>query len=369
MKTDLKNLSWVGAIFFPFKIALDINIIWMQSSLCTPAPLSTTCVHMCVLNLSTFFCACFGVPSRCIWYLSAHFWDFTKRRLVVCYRPFGTAYRFRLQASREWLTFAWPSKMGPIGCPETSEQTTDIQRKISGEERRSRILLFLWIINFACFFIFSSILNLFSFYCFFLIPRELASFIIRRCLLRHILFLHNSTNYMTSSSSSIGTATLVGFGLLNYRWLFSAGRFLQSAVASGTSNPQPGRPVIRTFQLPPTGVPHAWNDANEPQRRKVELWARNCREFCRKWRLPRHFWVLLHVVNLRHGTDGFTSPPKEGVLRIFFARKIQRLRSGLNSRTRVPEASTLTSRPPKPLIIWLLSLILVFRITALVCFR
>jgi len=28
----------------------------------------------------------------------------------------------------------------------------------------------------------------------------------------------------------------------------------------------------------------------------VELWARNCREFCRKWRLPRHFWVLLHAV-------------------------------------------------------------------------
>jgi hypothetical protein len=26
--------------------------------------------------------------------------------------------------------------------------------------------------------------------------------------------------------------------------------------------------------------------------------------------------VLLHAVNLRHGTDGFTPPPKEGVLRI-----------------------------------------------------
>ena len=30
---------------------------------------------------------------------------------------------------------------------------------------------------------------------------------------------------------------------------------------------------------------------------------------------------LLHAANLRHGTDGFTSPPKEGVLRIFFALK------------------------------------------------
>ena len=40
-------------------------------------------------------------------------------------------------------------------------------------------------------------------------------------------------------------------GLLNYRWVFSARRFLQSAVASGTSNPQLGGPVIRMFQLPP----------------------------------------------------------------------------------------------------------------------
>ena len=55
----------------------------------------------------------------------------------------------------------------------------------------------------------------------------------------------------SSSSSSIGTATVVGFGLLNYRWVFSAGRLLQSAIASGTSNTQLGGPVIRRFQLPP----------------------------------------------------------------------------------------------------------------------
>jgi hypothetical protein len=29
------------------------------------------------------------------------------------------------------------------------------------------------------------------------------------------------------------------------------------------------------------------------------------------------FRDLLHAVKLRHGTDGFTSPPKEGVLKIF----------------------------------------------------
>ena len=53
------------------------------------------------------------------------------------------------------------------------------------------------------------------------------------------------------------------------------------------------------------------------------------------------FRDLLHAVNLRHGTDGFTSPPKEGEQRNFSPWKIQRLRSGLNPRTWVPKASTL----------------------------
>jgi len=49
---------------------------------------------------------------------------------------------------------------------------------------------------------------------------------------------------------------------------------------------------------------HQVSLTSETTRAKVELWARNCREFCRKWRLPRHFRVLLHAVNLRHGADG-----------------------------------------------------------------
>ena len=53
------------------------------------------------------------------------------------------------------------------------------------------------------------------------------------------------------------------------------------------------------------------------------------------------FRDLLHASNLRHGTDGFTSLPKEGVLRIFSPLKIRRIRPGLNPRTWVPKASTL----------------------------
>ena len=53
------------------------------------------------------------------------------------------------------------------------------------------------------------------------------------------------------------------------------------------------------------------------QRRKVKLWAKNVREFCLNAGLHVTFRDLLHAVKLRHATDGFTSPPKEGVLRIF----------------------------------------------------
>jgi hypothetical protein len=52
-------------------------------------------------------------------------------------------------------------------------------------------------------------------------------------------------------------------------------------------------------------------------------------------RLPLNSRDLLHAANLRHGTDGFTSPPKKRVLRI------RLLRPDLNPRTFVSKASTL----------------------------
>jgi len=88
---------------------------------------------------------------------------------------------------------------------------------------------------------------------------------------------------------------------------------------------------------PPLDVPtlgaSVRNDARDPS---SERW--NCgRERCPvvilpKFRLPLKFMDILHAANLRHGTDGFTSPPKEGVLR---------LRPGLNPQTWVLKASTL----------------------------
>jgi hypothetical protein len=65
-----------------------------------------------------------------------------------------------------------------------------------------------------------------------------------------------------------------------------------------------------------------------------QIWPRN--------RIPRNSGDLLHTSNLRYGTDGFTSPPKEGVLRIFSTLKIRRLLPDLNPRTRVPKASSVS---------------------------
>jgi hypothetical protein len=63
---------------------------------------------------------------------------------------------------------------------------------------------------------------------------------------------------------------------------------------------------------------------------------RNVREFC----LNADF-TFRDLLKLRHGTDGFTSPLKEGVQKIYFALKIRRLRPGANTRTWVPKVSTL----------------------------
>jgi len=59
------------------------------------------------------------------------------------------------------------------------------------------------------------------------------------------------------------------------------------------------------------------NDAREPS---SEMWKCGREIFLiilPKFRIPLKFRDLLHAANLRHGTDGFPSPPKEGVLRIF----------------------------------------------------
>jgi hypothetical protein len=65
------------------------------------------------------------------------------------------------------------------------------------------------------------------------------------------------------------------------------------------------------------------------------------------------FWpfltfLVVRVINM--GQIILLPLPKEGMLWIFPAGKIRRLRSGANPRYWVPEASMQTPRPPKPII-------------------
>ena len=62
-----------------------------------------------------------------------------------------------------------------------------------------------------------------------------------------------------------------------------------------------------------------------------------------------HFRDLLHAVNVRHRTDGFTSPPKEGALRFFFALKNPTASAGFEPANLGTKGQHATSRPPKPL--------------------
>jgi hypothetical protein len=97
---------------------------------------------------------------------------------------------------------------------------------------------------------------------------------------------------------------------------------------------------------PPLDVPTFSARCLHVQRRERPLAAKGgtlrgremFRQTSSRIRFPRNSSDLLHAADLRHGTDGFTSPSKEGVLRIFSPLKIRRLRS-----------QRATSRPPKPL--------------------
>ena len=84
------------------------------------------------------------------------------------------------------------------------------------------------------------------------------------------------------------------------------------------------------------------NDARGPSSERWNYWASNDRQILTESSdFHAFFRDLLHASNLQHGTDGFTSLPKEGVLRIFSPWKIRRLWPGSNPWTWVPKASTL----------------------------
>jgi hypothetical protein len=79
---------------------------------------------------------------------------------------------------------------------------------------------------------------------------------------------------------------------------------------------------------------------------KQEKLSKKGREFCLQ-ATPSYSGILTCRKILRHGAAGFTSPSKEGVLRISITLKIYRPRPGLNLRTLGPVARTVSTRPPR----------------------
>jgi hypothetical protein len=72
------------------------------------------------------------------------------------------------------------------------------------------------------------------------------------------------------------------------------------------------RPVLDTLIQP--------SETSSSNYQRLSWRSRETRVKNGRWILPtstlRARRVLLHFVNLRHGIDGYTSPPKEGVLRL-----------------------------------------------------
>jgi hypothetical protein len=112
--------------------------------------------------------------------------------------------------------------------------------------------------------------------------------------------------------------------------------------------------VCRCFPLPldvPTFAARCLHVLNNASAHSSEWW--NCgREWCpviyRNYAFSTPFRDLLHAVKLRHGTDGFTFPPKEGMLRIFSTEKSDGF--GRVWTRELGYQCMLTTRPPKPLV-------------------
>ena len=73
---------------------------------------------------------------------------------------------------------------------------------------------------------------------------------------------------------------------------------------------------------------HVRNYARDPNSQRWNCGRECCPVIFAEMTTSTPFRDLLHAANLRHGTDGFTSPPKEGVLRNFFALKNPKASAG-----------------------------------------
>ena len=128
-----------------------------------------------------------------------------------------------------------------------------------------------------------------------------------------------------------------------------AGTRAQSCDRYGSGTLHPGRCFPPPLDVPTFAARclYVSNDARDPSSERWNCGQEICTVILPKFRLPCKFRDLLHAVNVRHGTDGFTSPPKEGVLRIFRPKNPTAL-AGFEPANFGTKGQHATPRPPKP---------------------
>jgi hypothetical protein len=140
----------------------------------------------------------------------------------------------------------------------------------------------------------------------------------------------------------------LGFGLLNFRWAFSAGRFYRVLLPAARQTPNlEENQEFRAFQLSPQEVPSIWRDASEPSSGRWNYGREMAEKFCRKWRLPRHFWVLLRAVKHDTGQTALL-PLRRKVCWGLFRPKNPTASAGFEPANLGTKGQHATSRPPKP---------------------
>jgi hypothetical protein len=115
---------------------------------------------------------------------------------------------------------------------------------------------------------------------------------------------------------------LVGFRPAQLALSIRSRKVLLSAVSSGTSNLQlGGEQGFRAFQLSPQEAPSVWSDVSEASSRRWNYGREMAERILPKVATSTSILGSFTCRKARHGTDGFTSPPKEGVLRTFSPEK------------------------------------------------
>jgi hypothetical protein len=105
---------------------------------------------------------------------------------------------------------------------------------------------------------------------------------------------------------------------------------------------------FRAFQLSPQEAPSVWSDASAPSSGRWNYGREMAGKFCWKWRLPRHFWVLLHAVKHDMGQTALLALRRKACWG-FFRPKNPTASAGFELANSCTKGQHATSRLPKPL--------------------